>query len=214
MTTIVPSPSLVIPTTPQAALGPSRAYSSLPAPRRRPIGPGGHPATIGPAASSDDYDVLDDEDDGRAPRRRSARPHPDRAGLALARLGALLDREGASLERILRLVGAGPAPLAHLAALGQVHVEPGPDGERLAVTAAAAHLEPVRDALADVPARVEVIPCADVAGSSNVSGAADGAQTPTSPASRPSEARDLDAAVRHLGARCDDVLASLAHVMR
>jgi hypothetical protein len=215
MTTTVPSAPSAAQTNSPAAIAPLRAFTSSPAPGCRPTCLGAHPAPVRlVAAPNGARDVLDDEDDGQKPRHPSAQAHRNHAGLALARLGILLDREGTSLNRVLRLVGAGPNALAHLAALGQVHVELGPEGEWLAVAAAAAHLEPVRDALADVPAGVEVVP--DVDGTEeawDASGAAPGTGTPTSPASRPSEV-GLDAAIRYLGARCDDVLAALAHAMR
>lgn len=104
--------------------------------------------------------------------------------VALDRLGAYLADEGPSLERVLRLFGLVSGQ-ADLAALLELHVEPHHETE--ALREAAVRLERLLEDLAQTPNRADVfglVPPAEL-----------------------SVMRELDAGIRWLGARTQDILS-------
>lgn len=112
-----------------------------------------------------------------------------RAFLALDRLGVYLEPEGSSLADLLDLFGLS-AGQSDLAALRDLHVEAG--GERAALAEAAMHLGRLLEDLRSIPC--------------------------DAPESCPTEAqvglmRELDARIRWLGARTEDVLATLKRAL-
>lgn len=114
------------------------------------------------------------------------RAEPDAAALALARLQAFLEEEGASLVRacsLLDLTGA-EADVAALRALLS-----DPDATRSALAASAALLERIVEDLAGIPTHAEI-------------------QRPLR-AGEAAVVRDLDARVRWLGARTEEMLSLL-----
>ncbi len=103
--------------------------------------------------------------------------------LALGRLGAYLHDEGPSLARIARLLDL-PSVQADLAAHYNLHVEP--TLEAFALVDATLHLDEILEALAEVPTRAEI-------------------QRHLLDAEH-RLARDVDAGVRWLGARTEEIL--------
>lgn len=109
---------------------------------------------------------------------------------ALARLAAYLEAEGPTLARVLSLLDLRGG-LTDLEALQTLHVEPGL--EAVALADAALHLDALLDDLAEVPTRAQP-------------------QIPMGVADR-ALVRDLDAAVRWLGARTQDVREVVRHAL-
>lgn len=112
-----------------------------------------------------------------------------RAFLALDRLGVYLESEGSSLADLLDLFALSGERF-DLAALRDLHIEPG--GEKPALEEAARHLERLLEALRTIP---------HDAPASNPTGAQAGF------------VRELDARLRWLGARTEDMLAVLKRAL-